>query len=110
MQNKVSHQLVDEVHEPILTQKELAECRNRCEVGESEASSGQQIAATDSPSETQANDGWTDFSYGGNRWSFDSDQLAQWDEELGYFEFLDYHLLINPTIESVTAFIQRQGY
>ncbi|UBM27851.1 hypothetical protein K8374_25435 (plasmid) [Pseudomonas sp. p1(2021b)] len=110
MQYKVNYQLGDKKREAIMAQIELDECRNHCEVIEAVDRSCQQTSASVSPSEIQEDDGWTEFSYGGKRWSFDSDQLAQWDEELKYFDFLDYHLLINPTIESVTAFIHRQDY
>lgn len=110
MQYKVAYQHGAEVRESIMTQKELDECRSRCEVIEAVAANGKQTSATDSPSEIQETDGWTEFSYGGKRWSFDSDQLAQWDEKLEGFEFLAYHLLAQPTIESVIGFIKRQGY
>ncbi|MEZ1440937.1 MULTISPECIES: hypothetical protein [Pseudomonas] len=109
MQYKVTYLLGGQVRDAVMTQKELDECRSRCEVTEATIVSDQETSTADSSSEGQGTDGWTEFSYGGKRWSFDSDQLALWDEELG-FSFLDYHLLIEPTIESVTAFIQRQGY
>lgn len=50
--------------------------------------------------------GWIEFSHAGKRWSFDDDQLAAWDEEEGDFHFYDYHGLVNPTIETVTRFIE----
>lgn len=52
-------------------------------------------------------DGWTDFTHDGQRWSFDADQLAQWveEEEEGFFEFHSYHGLVGPTVESVVLFI-----
>ncbi|MBA1203637.1 hypothetical protein G7009_18100 [Pseudomonas capeferrum] len=110
MQYKVTYQCGDKVRDAIMTQKELDECRSSYEVIEAVAISGQQTSATDSRSEIQETDGWTEFSYGGKRWSFDSDQLAQWDTELEGFEFLAYHQLAQPTIESVTGFIKRHGY
>lgn len=109
MQYKVISHIGDEVSDSIMTQKELDECRSRCEVIEAVAASGQ-LTATDSPSQIHENDGWTEFSYGGKRWSFDSDQLAQWDKKLEGFEFLAYHQLAQPCIKSVIGYIKRQDY
>ncbi|OAS27582.1 hypothetical protein AYO08_21920 [Pseudomonas putida] len=70
----------------------------------------QQMSATDSNFESLESDGWTEFSHGGKRWSFDSDQLALWEQEFDGFHFLACHKLVKPTIESVTDFIKRHGY
>ena len=51
--------------------------------------------------------GEPDFFHAGSRWSFDADQLAEWDEEDGAFHFLAYHLLVAPTVESVSHFIDQ---
>lgn len=106
----MTYLLGGQVRDAVMTQKELDECRSRCEVTEATIVSDQETSTADSSSEGQETDGWTEFSYGGKRWSFDSDQLALWDEQLQEFDFLAYHLLVKPTIESVTGFIQRQGY
>lgn len=50
--------------------------------------------------------GWIEFSHAGERWMFDADQLASWDEEDGDFHFYAYHGLVNPTVESVIRFIE----
>lgn len=110
MQYKVTYMLGNQVRDAVMTQKELDECRSRCEVIEAVTVSDQAAPAMDSNSESQEADGWTEFSYNDKRWAFDSDQLALWDEQLKEFEFLAYHLLVKPTIESVTSFIQRQGH
>lgn len=93
-----------------MTQKHLDECRSRCEVMEAVAVGDPKRALTESDSESQESDDWTEFTYGDKRWSFDSDHLAFWDEELDGFHFLAYHWLDEPSIESMTAFIQRKGY
>lgn len=50
--------------------------------------------------------GYVDLSHGGKRWSFDADNLAEWEEgEDGGFHFRAHHGLANPTVESVTRFI-----
>lgn len=46
-------------------------------------------------------DEWQEFEHAGQRWSFDSDQLARWDEAEGHFEFLAFHGLAEPTVESL---------
>jgi hypothetical protein len=51
---------------------------------------------------------WTEFTHGGNRWSFDGDELALWDEEDGGFQFHAYHGLNEPTEADVIAFIEQQ--
>lgn len=110
MQYKVTYLLGDQVREAVMTQKELDECRSRCGVIEAVIVSDQESSATDFNSEGPENDGWTEFSYGDKRWSFDSDQLALWDEQLQGFDFFGYHMLVKPTIESVTDFIKRHGH
>ncbi|AXQ51125.1 MULTISPECIES: hypothetical protein [Pseudomonas] len=110
MQYKVSYLLGDKMRDAIMAQKELDECRTRCEVVEAVAVSDQEAAPADSNSQDQANDDWTEFTHGGKRWAFDSDQLALWEEEEQDFHFHAYHGLVDPTIESVTGFIKRQGY
>lgn len=109
MQYKVTYLYGGQVSDAVMSQKELDECRSRYEVIEAISVTDKETFVTDSVSELPEADGWTEFSYGGKRWQFDADQLALWDDELG-FSFQDYHLLLEPTIESVTAFIQRQGY
>lgn len=54
---------------------------------------------------TVNDDGWTDFTHDGQRWSFDADQLAQWAEDDEFFEFHSNHGLVDPTVESVALFI-----
>ncbi len=51
--------------------------------------------------------GWLEFSHGGTRWAFDADQLAEWDDDDEDFQFLAFHGLADPTIESVTRFIEQ---
>ena len=51
------------------------------------------------------NDGWIEFEHNGQRWSFDADQLALWDEEEQSFQFFAFHNQSQPTVESVTNFI-----
>lgn len=52
--------------------------------------------------------GYVELSHRGKRWSFDTDSLAEWeeDEEEG-FHFRAHHGLVNPTVESVTRFIDQ---
>lgn len=52
--------------------------------------------------------GYVELSHGGKRWSFDSDELAEWDddEEQG-FHFRANHGIRNPTPESVARFIDQ---
>ncbi|MEG0244455.1 MAG: hypothetical protein RR726_18650 [Pseudomonas sp.] len=45
------------------------------------------------------NDGWQEFEHGGQRWSFNEDELAQLDEEDGSFHFVRYHRLQQPDID-----------
>jgi hypothetical protein len=50
--------------------------------------------------------GYVELSHGGKRWSFDADELAEWEEgEDEGFHFLTRHGLANPTVESITRFI-----
>lgn len=49
--------------------------------------------------------GWLEISHSGRRWSFDADQLAEWDEHDKRFEFVLYHRLVAPTVEAVRQFI-----
>lgn len=52
--------------------------------------------------------GYVELSHGGKRWSFDSDELAEWEEgEDEGFHFVAQHGLANPTVESVTRFIDQ---
>jgi len=51
--------------------------------------------------------GWIEFSHGGTRWAFDADQLARWDADEEDFQFLVFHGLEGPTVESVTRFIEQ---
>lgn len=51
--------------------------------------------------------GWFEFSHDGTRWAFDADQLARWDEDEKDFHFLMFHGLNDPTVESVTRFIEQ---
>lgn len=50
-------------------------------------------------------DDWTELTHAGERWSFDADQLAIWDEEEEYYEFYLNHELTNPTVDTVKQFI-----
>jgi hypothetical protein len=47
------------------------------------------------------------FSHAGKSWSFDADELAEWEEEVRGFHFRAYHMLAEPTIEAVSRFIDR---
>jgi hypothetical protein len=51
--------------------------------------------------------GWLEFSHAGTRWAFDADQLARWDEDEEDFQFLVFHGLEVPTVESVSRFIEQ---
>lgn len=51
--------------------------------------------------------GWLEFSHDGQRWAFDSDQLAEWEEDEEEFHFRVYHGLVAPTVESVARFIDQ---
>jgi hypothetical protein len=51
--------------------------------------------------------GYVELSHDGKRWSFDTDQLAEWDEDEEEFHFRGYHGLTDPTVESVTRFINQ---
>lgn len=53
----------------------------------------------------EGSDGWIEFFHRGQRWSFDADQLAQWDEEEQEFHFHSYHWIADPTVDSVIGFI-----
>lgn len=46
-----------------------------------------------------------EFDHAGQRWSFNGDEVAMLDDEDGRFHFAAYHGLSQPTVESVTAFI-----
>lgn len=50
---------------------------------------------------------WTELSHLEKRWSFDADQLTQWDEDDECFHFHAYHGLKVPTIDSVRRFIEQ---
>ncbi|AGN82417.1 MULTISPECIES: hypothetical protein [Pseudomonas] len=51
--------------------------------------------------------GPVEFSHAGKRWSFDADELAEWEGEEEGFHFRAYHELAEPTIEAVSRFIDR---
>jgi len=53
-------------------------------------------------------DGWTDFSHGSAQWSFDNDQLAEWDEDDQAFHFDSYHGLSEPTIDKMIQYIEQK--
>ena len=48
---------------------------------------------------------WQEFDHADERWSFNADELAKLDSEDGLFNFVAYHRLPQPTVESVIAFI-----
>lgn len=50
-------------------------------------------------------DEWREFEYAGQRWSFNSDELAMLDDEDGLFHFSAYHRLAEPSVETVIGFI-----
>lgn len=50
-----------------------------------------------------------EFDHAGQRWSYNSDELAVLDEEDGCFHFVAYHGLTEPTVESVAAFIDAKN-
>lgn len=53
--------------------------------------------------------GYVELSHGGKRWSFDTAELAEWEEvedEEG-FHFRANHGFSDPTVESVTRFIDQ---
>lgn len=52
--------------------------------------------------------GCVELTHNGKRWSFDSDELAEWEEgdEEG-FHFRAYHRLADPTVESISRFIDQ---
>lgn len=52
--------------------------------------------------------GNVEIVYGGKRWSFDDDQLAEWDETAEEFHFSCYHGLTNPTAVSVSQFLENR--
>ena len=52
-------------------------------------------------------DVWVELTSAGKRWAYDVDQLAEWDEEDQTFQFLMYHELAEPTVESITQLIQQ---
>lgn len=51
--------------------------------------------------------GYVELSRSGKRWSFDSDQVAEWDEDEEGFHFRGFHGLNDPTVESVNRFIDQ---
>lgn len=53
-------------------------------------------------------DSWTDFTYDGDRWSFNADELARWDEELGW-DFHSFHGLTEPTEASIIEYLKSYG-
>lgn len=50
---------------------------------------------------------WSEFNHNGQRWSFDSDELALWNEDEEQFEFYNFHGLEEPSVEAVVAFIEQ---
>lgn len=48
---------------------------------------------------------WPEFTYKGERWSYNEHSVARWDDELG-FEFRFYHRQDNPTAESIIAHLE----
>ncbi|WP_150573806.1 hypothetical protein [Pseudomonas fluorescens] len=50
-------------------------------------------------------DEWTEFTYAGERWSFNSDELARFDVEDDGFIFVTYHRLVDPTVTTIRAVI-----
>ncbi|WP_274644143.1 hypothetical protein [Pseudomonas serbica] len=50
---------------------------------------------------------WIEFSLGGERWSFDGDQLVLWDGEEELFMFHSYHGLAEPTKDTVIAYVNQ---
>lgn len=51
--------------------------------------------------------GYVEISYGGKRWTFDTDQLAEWDDADKSFHFCGFHGLTDPTIDSIKRFIDQ---
>lgn len=54
--------------------------------------------------------GYVEILHAGERWSFDGGELSMWDEEVEGFHFLTSHPLADPTVESVTQFIDQLNY
>lgn len=52
---------------------------------------------------------YTEFDHAGQRWSFNRDELSMLESEDSCFHFVAYHLLSEPTTESVIAFIESNG-
>lgn len=80
----------------------------------SEGSLAAGLFATDNPNVPAVVVKWL-LSYGhvelthkGKRWSFDSGELAEWEEgdEEG-FHFRVYHWIVDPTVESMSRFIDQ---
>lgn len=51
---------------------------------------------------------WPEFTYDGERWSYNESELASWDDELGW-DFHSFHGLVNPTKESVIEYLKSYG-
>ena len=51
---------------------------------------------------------WIEFSHDGQRWSFDADELAQWDVDDETFHFHSFHGIAEPTMESMLNVINRK--
>jgi len=81
------------------------------DLGEDSLAAG--LFATDDPDVTAVvvkwllSFGYVEFTHGGKRWSFDTDELAEWEEEEEEFHFRVNHGLADPTIESVSRFIDQ---
>lgn len=50
-------------------------------------------------------EGWIEFSRGGSRWAFNVDSLAEWDDELGSFDFLLYHGIQTATVDNIGVLV-----
>jgi hypothetical protein len=53
-------------------------------------------------------DSWAYFSHNGQRWTFDADQLALWDDEEEDYHFHSYHGLAEPNVESLIKLIDEK--
>lgn len=82
------------------------------DVGDDSLAAG--LFATDEPDVTALvvkwllSFGYVELSHAGKRWSFNSDSLAEWDEEDDEgFHFRLFHGVIDPTVESMSRFIDQ---
>lgn len=85
-----------------------------CAIDENSLAAG--LLATEQPDVTAVvvkwllSFGYVEISHAGERWSFDGDELSVWDEEVEGFHFLTAHPFADPTVESVTQFIDQLNY